>query len=220
MAYVDFITGIHTKTKRNYLERIVEHDKAECARIAKQFGPEYWDGDRKYGYGGFKYDGRWRPVAQKLAAHYGLKSGMKVLDVGCGKGFLLYELSQAVPGLEVRGVDISRYAVENAKEEVRPFLDQGPAQQLPYPDKAFDLVLSINTLHNLFVFDLNKALREIARVRRTASYVTVESYRNEQEKANLLCWQLTCECFFTPQEWEWMFEEFGYQGDYSFIFFE
>ena len=220
MAHIDFITGLHTKTKRNYLERVVDHDKPACAAIAKQFGKEYWDGERKYGYGGFKYDGRWRPVADAMAAHYGLKPGMKVLDVGCGKGFLLYDLSRAVEGLECQGIDISRYAVDHAKEEIKPFLRQGSAQELPYPDKSFDLVISINTLHNLEIDQLKKAISEINRVSRQHAYITVESYRNEKEKANLLYWQLTCECFFTPREWEWLFNEYGYRGDYSFIFFE
>jgi len=118
MAYVDFIMKLHKSTKRNYLERVVEHDKAECAEVAIQYGKDYWDGDRKYGYGGFYYDGRWRPVAEEIAKHYGLKPGDKILDVGCGKGFLLYEFTQVIPGVEVAGIDISQYAIDNAKEEV------------------------------------------------------------------------------------------------------
>lgn len=220
MPRIDFITATHNKTKRNYLERVTEHNKAECARVAKQFGREYWDGDRRFGYGGFRYDGRWQGVARAMAKHYGLRSNMKVLDVGCGKAFLLYDLFQEVPGLECRGIDISDYALEHAKDEMKPFLQKVPAQQLPFEDNSFDLVISITTLHNLALYDLKTALREIERVSRGRSYVVVESYRNEKEKANLLYWQLTCECFFTPAEWEWLFKEFGYTGDYSFIFFE
>jgi len=220
MPHVDFISQLHKKAERDYLERVARGDKAECARVAKQFGAEYWDGDRKYGYGGYHYDGRWAPVARDLVEHYGLCEGRRVLDVGCGKAFLLYEMMQACPGLEVRGIDVSRYALEHAKEEARPFLDPGEAQDLPYEDGSFDLVISITTLHNLYLQDLAKALNEIERVKRGGSYIVVESYRNEQEKANLLHWQLTCECFFTPEEWEWLFKEFGYTGDYSFIYFE
>jgi protein-L-isoaspartate(D-aspartate) O-methyltransferase len=220
MAYLDFISPLHKRTPRDYLERVARGDKAACAAVAKGFGRDYWDGDRRYGYGGFRYDGRWAPVARELAAHYGLHAGSRVLDVGCGKGFLLYDLTQAVPGLEVRGLDVSSYAVEHAKEEVRPCLERGLAQRLPYADASFDLVLSINTLHNLYLYDLAAALGEIQRVRRGGAYIVVESYRNEEEKANLLHWQLTCESFFTPAEWEWVFRQFGYTGDYSFIFFE
>ena len=222
MAYVDFITQLHEKTRRNYIERVARGDKAECAAVAKQFGADYWDGDRKYGYGGFRYDGRWAPVAKDLIEHYGLTNDSRVLDVGCGKAFLMYEMTVVQPGLDVRGIDISRYAVENAKEEVRPLLTVGKAQELPYEDNTFDLVISITTLHNLYIHDLQKAIQEIERVRKPGggSYIVVESYRNEQEKDNLLNWQLTCECFFTPDEWQWLFEQFGYSGDYSFIFFE
>src|SRR5262249_44386962 len=140
------------------------YPKAEAAKLAKKFDFDYWDGDRKVGYGGFRYDGRWVPVAQKLAAHYGLKAGQKVLDVGCGKGFLLHDLMQAVPGLQVYGLDISQYAIDHAKEEVRPFLKQGTAAELPYADGYFDLIISINTLHNLHCYELDRALREIERV--------------------------------------------------------
>src|SRR5437016_5945277 len=122
MAYIDFLTTIHKSTKRDYLARVNEFPKAEAAKIAKRFDKDYWDGDRKVGYGGMKYDGRWLPVAEAMAKHYGLKAGDKILDVGCGKGFLLYEFTRAVPGIVVTGIDISKYAIENAKEEVRPFV--------------------------------------------------------------------------------------------------
>ena len=220
MPLVDFITKLHTNTKRDYLERVVQHDKAECASVAVQFGKDYWDGDRRYGYGGYKYDGRWRVVADRIAEHYGLNPGDKVLDVGCGKGFLLYELTQAVPGVEVAGIDISEYGIANSKEEVRPFLKAANALNLSYPDSSFDLVLSLGMLHNLYNYDLKKALQEIQRVGRDHKYLTMESYRTEAEKVNLLYWQLTCRAFLTPQEWEWTFEESGYTGDYEFFFFE
>ena len=220
MAYVDFLSPLHRATKRDYLARVTEFPKAEATRIASRFGEEYWDGDRRFGYGGYHYDGRWLPVARALAEHYELKPGQRVLDVGCGKGFLLYELTRAVPGLEVVGLDLSSYAIEHAKEEVRPFLQVGNANSLPFPDASFDLVISLTTLHNLQLFDLWAALKEIERVGRGRSYVVVESYRNPEEKANLLFWQLTCECFFTPEEWDWVFRQTGYRGDHSFIYFE
>jgi len=220
MAYVDFIMKLHKSTKRNYLERVVEHDKAECAEVAIQYGKDYWDGDRKYGYGGFYYDGRWRPVAEEIAKHYGLKPGDKILDVGCGKGFLLYEFTQVIPGVEVAGIDISQYAIDNAKEEVKPFLRVGNAIDLPYEDNTFDFVVSITTLHNLYNYELHQALQEIERVGKDKKYIVIESYRNEREKVNLLYWQLTCRSFYTPKEWEWFFEQSGYTGDYGCIFFE
>jgi protein-L-isoaspartate(D-aspartate) O-methyltransferase len=209
MAYIDFLSTIHKRTKRDYLARVNEFPKAEAAKVARRFGYDYWDGDRKFGYGGYRYDGRWRVVADALARHYHLKSGERVLDVGCGKAFLLYDLTQAAPGLEVYGIDISEYALRCTKEEVRPFLGIASATHLPFADNSFDLVISINTLHNLYCFDLEKALREIERVGRRHKYIVVESYRNEEEKVNLLYWQLTCESFYTPDEWTWWFNHCG-----------
>lgn len=220
MAHLDFISAVHKKTSRDYLGRVNEYPKAEAAAIAKRFDKDYWDGDRRIGYGGFRYDGRWRVVAEQMATHYGLKAGDRILDVGCGKAFLLYDFTQVVPGVEVRGLDISAYAIENAKEEVKGFLDVGHARKLPYEDQSFDLVISINTLHNLHCYDLDSALREIERVGRRHKFICVESYRNEVEKANLLYWQLTCEAFCTPEEWDWWFRQTGYTGDHGFIFFE
>lgn len=218
--YVDFLTKLHKSTRRDYVARVVENDKAECAAVAIQYGKDYWDGDRKYGYGGYKYDGRWRAVAQAMIEHYKLKPGCSILDVGCGKGFLLYEFTQLLPGSTVAGLDISQYAIDNAKPEVKPFLKAGNATSLPYPDKSFDFVYSITTFHNLYNYELRKALQEVERVGRGAKHIIVESYRDEREKANLLYWQLTCRSFYTPKEWEWFMEQSGYTGDYSYIVFE
>jgi len=220
MAYVDFVQGLHTSTKRDYVQRVVDHDKAACAEIAQQWGKDYWDGDRSHGYGGYHYDGRWLPIAEAMARHYDLKAGMRVLDVGCGKGFLLHELTRAVPGLEITGIDISEYGLENAKEEVKPFLQLANATALPFEDNQFDFVVSLGTLHNLLNYELDQALKEIERVGKAHKYVMIEGYRNEREKANLLYWQLTCHAFHTPDEWQWLMDQAGYSGDFGCIFFE
>src|SRR5438093_1492945 len=159
MPYFNFVEKLHKSTKRDYLQRVVEYDKAECAEVATQFGRDYWDGDRKYGYSGYHYDGRWRVVAEEIIAHYGLQPGARILDVGCGKGFLLYEFAHALPSANVAGIDISRYAIENAKEEVKPQLKVGNATSLPFADNSFDLVISITTLHNLYLPDLWQSLK-------------------------------------------------------------
>jgi len=223
MAYIDFLSVVHKSTQRDYLGRVNDPDypKAKAAELAKQWGYDYWDGDRRINYGGYRYmPGRWEKVARMMAEHYGIKPGDKILDVGCGKGFLLHDFTLVVPGVEVYGIDVSSYAIENAKEEVKDRLKVGNARELPFPDKHFDFVYSINTLHNLHNYELDKALREMERVGKKNKYICVESYRNEVEKANLLYWQVTCEAFCTPEEWEWWFRQTGYTGDHSFIYFE
>lgn len=219
MAQLDFISSLHQATSRNYLLRVTEHDKAECAEVAKRFDRDYFDGDRRYGYGGFRYDGRWRAFGEKLIHQYDLKPGNSVLDVGCAKGFLVKDLLSLLPGSDVRGVDVSSYAIAHAEPEVRGRVQVANAIKLPFPDKAFDLVVSINTLHNLRLPDLFQALQEMERVSKNHKYLVVDSYRNEREKANLLYWQITCECFFVPQEWEFLFQLAGYRGDHGFVFF-
>jgi protein-L-isoaspartate(D-aspartate) O-methyltransferase len=220
MAYVDLLGTVHTRTPRNYVQRVVEDDKAACAEIARRFDYDYWDGDRKYGYGGYRYDGRWQAVAGRIAAHYELQPGARILDVGCAKGFLLNDFLDVVAGADVAGIDVSRYAIEHGMPRVRDRLTVGSAAALPYPDRSFDLVVSINTLHNLRVSELDSALREIERVARGPKYVIVDSFRNEREKVNLLYWQLTCQCFYTPDDWEWWFRHTGYSGDHSYVVFE
>lgn len=220
MARVDLLNAIHGRTRRHYLERVLGVNKAECARIAKRFDRDYWDGDRRHGYGGYRYDGRWQALAQSLIDRYGLKPGDRVLDIGCGKGYLLHDLTEALPGLQVEGIDVSQYALDHAIASVQPFLRRGSAVELPWPDRVFDLVLSINVLHNLYNYELCRALREMERVARGGKYLVVDSYRTEEEKVNLLNWQLTCESFYTPAEWEWLFAQCGYTGDYGFIFYE
>jgi len=215
----NIITSLHKSTTRNYFERM-ENEKATCAEVARRFDKDFWDGDRKYGYGGYKYDGRWEPVVKKLIELFNLKDDASILDVGCGKGFMLFEFKKFLPNAKIKGFDISKYAVENSKEEVRDDLFVHPAQKLyPFKDKEFDLVISLNTIHNLHIYDLKTALQEIERVGKN-KYLVVESYRNVKELFNVQCWALTCEAFFTPEEWAWLFNEFGYSGEYEFIYFE
>jgi ubiquinone/menaquinone biosynthesis C-methylase UbiE len=220
MSHRDFLSLIHKATKRDYLARVTQRDKAEVAELAMQWGYDYWDGSRETGYGGYRYDGRWRKVADAMIATYGIKPGMRILDVGAGKGFLLHDFLAATPGLEVHGIDISRYGIEHAMESVKDKILEGSAARLPFADGYFDLVISINTLHNLYISELFSAFKEIERVGRGEKYICVETYRNEREKVNLMYWQLTCRAFHTPDEWKWIFEETGYTGDYEFIWFE
>jgi len=223
MAEVDFMSVLHKSTQRDYLARVNDPDfpKAKAAELAKKFDFDYWDGDRRICYGGYRYmEGRWEKVARAMIEHYDLPPKPKILDIGCGKAFLLYDFLKVIPDAEIYGIDISPYAIANSKKEIQDRLRVGSSTDLPWPDDYFDLVISITTLHNLHTYDLEPSLREMERVGKENKYLCVESYRNEQEKANLLYWQVTCEAFNTPKEWEWWFEKTGYSGDYSFIYFE
>ena len=223
MAEVDFMSVLHKSTQRDYLARVndTKYPKAKAAELAKQFAYDYWDGDRRICYGGYRYlEGRWEKAARAIAEHYPLPASPKILDIGCGKGYLLYDFLKVIPDAEIYGIDISDYAIANSKPEIRNHLQVGNAINLPWPDDTFDLVISITTLHNLHAYDLDLALREMERVGKQYKYLCVESYRTEQEKANLLYWQVTCEAFNTPEEWKWWFKQTNYTGDHSFIFFE
>ena len=216
---LEIVTQLHKKTKRDYIGRMND-DKIECMKVARKYGKDYWDGDRRYGYGGYRYDGRWSVVANKLVETYNLQENAKILDVGCGKGYLIYEIKKILPKCKIVGFDISDYGIQNAKEEIKNDLFINKAQD-PYQfgDKEFDLVISITTLHNLYINELKSALHEIERVGKN-KFVVVESYRNEEELFNLQCWALTCNAFFSAHEWIWLYNFFGYSGDYEFIYFE
>ena len=222
MKELKIVTEKHKSVDRDYLSRVtdVDYPKHKAAQIAKKWGFDYWDGDRRICYGGYYFrPGYWSNVAKLLVETYELTSESKILDVGCGKGFLLYEITQLLPGISVQGVDVSSYAIENSKPEIKQRLMIANATSLPFEDLHYDLCFSINTLHNLYNFDLFKALKEIIRVSKN-SFVCVESYQTELQKANLIYWQVTCECFYTPAEWKWFFQLAGYDRDFEFIYFD
>ena len=217
---VNFVTPLHQATERAYIDRMID-DKVNCMLKAKEYEFDYWDGDRRFGYGGYKYlAGRWKPVAEAFIDKYGLTNNSSVLDVGCGKAYLLYELKLLLPDLRVKGFDTSKHGLSEAKENLKEDLFIHKAQDsYPFEDNEFDLVISLGCLHNLRIFELKTALGEIERVGKNG-YVMLESYRNELEQFNLQCWALTCESFFDKEEWEWIYNHFGYTGDYEFIYFE
>lgn len=216
----NIVTSLHQSTKRDYLARMND-SKVEAMIKAKEYGFDYWDGDRRFGYGGYKFiPGRWTKIAKQFIEIYQLKAGSRVLDVGCGKGFLLFEMMLIEPGLEIHGFDISDYGLANSHPDLKANLFKHRAQDpFPYSDKSFDLVISLGTLHNLHLFELEVAVAEIERVGHQG-YIMVESFRNELEMFNLECWALTAESIMDVDEWLWLYKKFGYKGDYEFIFFE
>ncbi|MBC7743436.1 MAG: class I SAM-dependent methyltransferase [Bdellovibrionaceae bacterium] len=198
---------------RNVEARAQEKSEEDRA-IARRFGKEFFDGDRKQGYGGFNYMPRfWQPVVPTFQEFYNLNGQSSLLDVGCAKGFMLYDFAQLVPGIKVGGIDVSEYAIANAMESTKKFVQVANATSLPFADKSFDLVISINTVHNLDRAECAKALQEIERVGKR-SYITVDAYRNEEEKKRMYAWNLTAKTIMSVEEWKVFFKEIGFTGDY------
>jgi len=218
MAEVDLLRAL-PKSRRNITQR-GEAKSPEIIALSREYGELYFDGPREYGYGGYRYDGRWRPVAKDIIAHFGLAAGARILDVGCAKGFLVKDLMLAEPGLEAFGLDISRYALMHCEPEVVGRLHLGSADALPFPDKSFDCVVSINTIHNFDRAGALRALREIERVSRQSSFVQVDSYRTPEQKSLFESWVLTAKFHDYPQGWIEVFAEAGYTGDYYWTIVE
>lgn len=204
----------YPRTKRD-LEGRAANRTEEDRVIARRFGKEFFDGDRKTGYGGFSYHPRfWQPVIPDFQNFYGLDKSSRILDVGCAKGFMLYDFTQLIPGITIAGIDISEYAINHAKEEIRPWVRVGDARALPYEDNSFDLVISITTVHNLDRDDCRLALREIERVSRKDKFITVDAYRTLLEKQHMDMWNLTALTYMSTAEWKGFFTASGYTGDY------
>lgn len=204
----------YPKAKRDLASRGQEKTE-EDRRIARQFGKEFFDGDRRTGYGGYSYNPRfWTPVIPSFKERYHLTPESRVLDVGCGKGFMLYDLQKSIPGIKIGGVDISQYAIENGMEDVKPFLKVGNVIDLPYEDNSFDLVISVTTVHNLDRQECVTALREIERVSAKNSFITVDAYHDDEERDRMEKWNLTAKTVLHVDDWRALFAEAGYTGDY------
>ena len=204
----------YPRTKRNVEERGATKTE-DVRRVARQFGKEFFDGERQYGYGGFKYFSRfWQPVIPTFQKHFGLTGRSSLLDVGCAKGFMLHDLVELIPDITVRGVDVSDYAITHAMDDIKSKVQVADARELPFADNSFDVVIAINTIHNLDRDDCAQALREIERVSRKGSFIPVDAYRNEDEKERMFAWNLTAKTIMSVDEWVAFFEEVGYTGDY------
>jgi SAM-dependent methyltransferase len=214
------LLDLYPRSKRPIEERgklVTEEHRA----VARKFGKEYFDGERLYGYGGYGYHPRfWQETVKRFRDYYTLPRNAAVLDVGCGKGFMLHDFKQLMPDIRIAGIDISEYAYQNAMDTVKPVLRVGDAKALPYPDNSFDLVISINTVHNLPLAECKQALREIQRVSRRHSFITVDAWRTEKERERLMKWNLTALTYMHVDDWKKLFEEVGYTGDYYWFIAE
>jgi len=211
MALINLLCN-YPKSKRNVDAR--EAAKEQERAVALKFGKEYFDGERTQGYGGYRYDGRWQAVAKTFIQHWDLKPGDRVLDIGCAKGFLVKDLMLMCPGLDVQGVDISSYAIENCEPEVKDRVKVANAIDLPFPDGSFKAAIAINSLHNLEPDLCKAAIKEMLRVSPHAGYIQVDAYFDEAEKEKFMKWQLTCKTHFYPAGWEELFKDVGYTHDY------
>jgi SAM-dependent methyltransferase len=211
MAEINLLTR-YPQATRNVKARLTH--KAENRAVAMKFGMEYFDGTREQGYGGYRYDGRWIPIAEDIVRYFGLKPGDRVLDVGCAKGFLVMDLMKVCPGLEAFGLDVSPYAVRHCAPEVVGRVHLGDARELPFPDRSFNAVLSINTIHNLDRSGCVAALREMERLAPGRGYVQVDAYRSEAERKVFEDWMLTAKTYGTPEDWVGILREAKYSGDY------
>jgi len=203
----------YPKTSRDPGARAASKTQQDRA-IARRFGKDFFDGDRKYGYGGYNYNPRfWQPVVPDFIDFYSLKENSSILDIGSGKGFMLFDFLQFLPSLKVTGIDISEYAIENSIKEIKQFQQVADARELPFEDDSFDLAISINTLHNLDREGCAKGLSEIERISKKR-FITVDAYSNDDERIAMEGWNLTALTVMHVDEWKDFFKEKGYTGDY------
>ena len=216
----NFVSYRHKKVKRNYVQR-VNSEKIRCMKISKKYSFDYWDGNRKFGYGGYKYiPGYHKHLAEKIISNYSLNNNSRILDIGCGKGFLLYEIKKILKDIKVYGTDISTYAKKNSIIKIKKNIKTHDARKkFNYSNNFFDLVISINMLHNFKLSEIHNFLLQIEKIGKN-KFICLESFRNEKEQFNLQCWALTAETLIDVASWKWIFERSRYTGDYEFIYFE
>ena len=204
----------YPKSNRNLDKRLSEKSP-EIVKIARQFGKEFFDGDRKFGYGGLRYDPKyWSNVVKDFVEYYNIKPDARILDVGCAKGYMLYDFKRQYPRLEIFGIDISKYAIENCHPEVKDFLKVGDAKNLEFQDNYFDLVISINTVHNLELNDCISSIKEISRVSKGNSFITVDAYNSDEEKERMFKWNLTAKTIMSTNDWKDTFKKISYNGNF------
>ena len=204
----------YPKSNRGVAERGLSKTPQD-QKIAQKFDKRFFDGSRDHGYGGFNYNKRfWEKVIPDFQYHWQLSRGDIILDIGCAKGFMLYDMQRIIPGIEIRGIDISEYAIANSMDQVKEYCQVGNAKSLPFDDKSIDVSISITTLHNLEQKDLETALLEIERVSKRGGFITLDAYRNNEEKDRMEAWNLTAKTVMHVNDWKVFIQDIGYTGDY------
>lgn len=204
----------YPKPKRNLDKRLSEKTP-DIVQTAREFGKEFFDGERKFGYGGFFYNPKyWEIVVKDFVYYYKLSANAKILDIGCAKGFMLYDFKRLYPKINIYGIDISQYAIDNCHLAVKNNVKVGDAKNLEFDDNYFDLVISINTVHNLDLDDCITSIKEISRVSKANSFITVDAYNTDEEKDRMYKWNLTAKTIMSVNDWKNTFKKIGYNGDY------
>lgn len=182
-----------------------------------KFGKEYFDGDRKHGYGGYRYNKKFfRKVTKEIIKHYKLTNKSKILDIGCAKGFMMYEFRNFLPKAEIWGLDISRYCKINAMPSEKKFIKLGSCHKLPFRSNYFDFIVSISTIHNLDEKKIPQAIKELERVKKGDSFIRIKGYKNLKEKKFIDNWNLVAKSNLSINKWKKLFKKFKYSGDYEF----
>jgi len=211
------ILARYPKSNRSAMLQVREQVSQTERDLAREFDYEYFDGSRKLGLGGYKYiPGFWSDPVDDMISFYSLDNSSSVLDVGCGKGFTLFEFCQKLPGLRIRGLEISRYCVNNSLPIIKPHIDLGCCSSLPYDSNTFDLAISLATVHNLDLSGVKRSLRELMRVSKR-TLIKVNGYRTEEERAKLEQWNLVANTILSVSEWESVFDEVCYDREWEFF---
>lgn len=212
--HIDFFKRLPKDIRGERIKKRLNLTQQEISKL-KEYGHEYFDGE--LGYGGYYYDGRWKPVAEEMISYYGLTKDSKVLEIGCAKGYLMYEFYKL--GIEnVFGCDISSYAISQVPKEIAGNFKVINADSLRYEGFQFDLVVSIDCIHNLDSDGVDKAIREMMRVSKKDVFIRVGSYQTQEQLYSIRKWGVTSLTFDSPEEWLARFKRLNYKGDYYFRF--
>ena len=205
-----------TKNRNKVALARVKINKRKRTRI-KKFGKEYFDSKREYGYGGYYYNKKFfRRIAKAFISHYKLNNNSKILDVGCAKGFLMYDIKYFLPKAEVRGIDISKYCKQKSIKSVKKYIKVASCDKIPFKENYFDFVVSISTIHNLAEKKIPKAFKELLRVGKKKFFVRLKAHENFKEKKFIDDWNIVAKSNLSKKQWLKLFKRVKYKGDYDF----